>query len=409
MSTDPVIPIKEFAQRRSRAIKALKRGVALVYAGERNSELHGSWRPNPDFEYLTGITDEPGAILMLDASNPIESQKAILFLQPLDREIERWDGKRDEIDSTLRSRLGIPAIHRLYRLGRFLNAAVRNAGTLTCLHSYAEHDQPVSPDLAMFRKVSERIPGVEIVDGTEILPRLRSVKSKAEQACVRKACEISRCGFNDVLRTMRPGMNEFDVQETLEHAYRSNGSRGPAYNTIAGSGFNGTVLHYNANNQPLGKNDLIVIDSGADYRGYAADVTRTYPVGGRFTKRQREIYSIVLKALEASIKVVRPGCTFQQVDAASRKIINDAGYGDNFIHGIGHHLGIEVHDATPKGPLKAGAIITIEPGIYIPEENLGVRIEDDVIVGPDGPIVLTSRIPKTIAAIEKAMAAGRKG
>ena len=137
MANDPVIPTKEFAQRRSRVLKALKRGVALVHAGERNSELHGSWRPNPDFEYLTGITDEPGAILLLDPNAPIESQKEILFLRPLDREIERWDGKRDEIDSNLRRRLGISTIHRLYRLGRFLNAAVRNAGVLTCLHPYA--------------------------------------------------------------------------------------------------------------------------------------------------------------------------------------------------------------------------------------------------------------------------------
>ncbi|MCH2161567.1 MAG: Xaa-Pro peptidase family protein [Phycisphaerales bacterium] len=408
MATAPVISTKEFVQRRNKVLKALKQGVALVFAGDRDSELHGSWRPNSDFLYLTGITDEPGAILMLDPGAPTDSQRVILFLRPLDREIERWDGKRHDIDSSLRKQYGILAIHRLYRLGRLLNSAVRNSGTLTCLHPYAEHDEPVSPDLAMYRKVCERIPGVNIVDGTEILPRLRSVKSKAEQACLRKACEISRCGFDEVLYTMRPGMNEFDVQETLEHAYRENGSRGPAYNTIAGSGFNGTVLHYGANNQELGKNDLIVIDSGASYEGYAADVTRTYPVSGRFTKRQREIYSIVLKALEASIKVVKAGCTFQQIDAASRKIINNAGFGDYFIHGIGHHLGIDVHDSTPKGPLKNGAVITIEPGIYLPKENLGVRIEDDVIVGTDGPTVLTKAIPKSISAIEKAMASARR-
>ena len=407
MSSDPTIPVKEYAQRRTKVLNGLKKGVGIIHAGQRGSELHGSWRPNPDFEYLTGITDEPGAMLLLDPGAPADNQKAVLFLRPLDPELERWDGHRDTIDSKLRSRYGIATIFRLNRLGRVLNAAARNSGSFTCLHSYAEHDQPVSPDLAMFQEVAKRIPGIQIEDGTEILPRLRSVKSRSEQACVRKACEISQVGFENVLKTMRPGMNEFDVQETLEHAYRSNGSRGPAYNTIAGSGFNGTVLHYGANNQELGRNDLIVIDSGADYRGYAADVTRTYPVSGRFNKRQKEIYSIVLQALEASIKVVKAGCTFQQIDVASRKIITKAGYGDHFIHGIGHHLGLEVHDATPKGSLKAGAIITIEPGIYIPDENLGVRIEDDVIVGPKGPVVLTRRIPKTIAAIEKAMAAGR--
>ena len=244
---------------------------------------------------------------------------------------------------------------------------------------------------------------MNIVDRTELLAKMRSVKSASERDCMKEAVRISAIGYDRVLQTMKPGMNEFDIQETLEHAYRSNGSRGPAYNTIAGSGFNGTVLHYGANDQELRDGDLIVIDSGADYRGYAADVTRTYPVNGKFSKRQREIYSIVLKALEASIKKVKAGCTFQQIDKASRDIIRKAGYGDYFIHGIGHHLGVEVHDITPEGPLKEGAVITIEPGIYIPEENLGVRIEDDIVVTRNGHINLSKSIPKSIAAIEKAM------
>jgi Xaa-Pro aminopeptidase len=232
---------------------------------------------------------------------------------------------------------------------------------------------------------------------------MRSVKSLAERDCMKEAVRISALGYDEVLKTMKPGMNEFQIQEALEHAYRANGSRGPAYNTIAGAGFNGTVLHYGANDQVMKDGDLIVIDSGADYRGYAADVTRTYPVNGRFSKRQKEIYSIVLKALEASIKKVKAGCTFQQIDKASRDIIKKAGYGDYFIHGIGHHLGVEVHDITPEGPLKEGAVITIEPGIYIPEENLGVRIEDDIVVTRTGCINLSKSIPKTVAAIEKAM------
>jgi len=203
---------------------------------------------------------------------------------------------------------------------------------------------------------------------------------------------------------MTPGMNEFEVQEMLEHAYRTNGSRGPAYNTIAGSGFNGTVLHYGANDQTMSDGDLIVIDSGCEFCGYAADVTRTFPVNGTFTKRQREIYSIVLKALDASIAKVKAGATMAQVDKASRDIITKAGYGDYFIHGIGHHLGLEVHDITPDGPLKTGSVITVEPGIYLPDENLGVRIEDDIVVTRDGSKNLTKSIPRTIAQIEKAMA-----
>lgn len=408
MASEPQIPLREYGARRARVMKSLKNSVAIVFAGSGGSELLGSWRANPEFEYLTGITDEPDAVLVLDPTAPVEAHREVLLLRPLNREVERWDGRREEISSALREKYGFKIIHRISRLGLVARAASARVRKLSCLHQFAEYDQPVSPDLAIYQKISERIPGIEILDHTEVLPRLRSVKSKAEQACVRQACEITRTGFDQVLATMRPGDSEFDVQETLEHAYRANGSRGPAYNTIVGSGINGTVLHYGANNQELKKGDLVVIDSGADYCGYASDVTRTFPVGGKFSARAREIYSIVLKALEASTKAAQAGRTFAQIDAAARKIITKAGYADRFIHGIGHHLGLEVHDATPNGPVKAGAIITIEPGIYIPEENLGVRIEDDVLITNDGPVVLTKRIPKSITAIEKAMAARKR-
>lgn len=408
MASEPQIPIREYGARRSRVMKSIKDSVAIVFAGSGGSDLLGTWRPNPEFEYLTGITDEPDAVLVLDPTAPVEAHREVLLLRPLNREVERWDGIREEISSSLREKYGFKLIHRIARLGLVTRAAATRVGKLACLHQFAEFDQPVSPDLELYRKIAERIPGIEIIDHTEILPKLRSVKSKSEQSCVRQACEITRVGFEHVLASMRAGDSEFDVQETLEHAYRANGSRGPAYNTIVGSGINGTVLHYGTNDQELRKGDLVVIDSGADYRGYAADVTRTFPVGGKFSKRAREIYSIVLKALDASTKAAKPGRTFSQIDSAARKIITKAGYGDRFIHGIGHHLGLEVHDATPKGPIKAGAIITIEPGIYIPEENLGVRIEDDVLITNDGPVVLTKRIPKSIAAIEKAMASRKR-
>ena len=408
MPSEPSIPTREFSARRSKVMRAIKNGVGVVFAGSGGGDLLGSWRPSPEFEYLTGITDEPDAVLVLDPNCPIETQREFLLLRPLDPEVERWDGKRDEISSALREQYGFKTIRRLGYLGIVARAAAARARKLSCLHQFAMFDKPVSPDLALFHKIAERIPGIEITDHTQVIPKLRSVKSKSEQACIRQACEITRIGFDDVLATMKPGASEFDVQETLEHAYRSNGSRGPAYNTIVGSGFNGTVLHYGANNQDLRKGDLVVIDSGANYRGYAADVTRTYPVGGKFSKRAREIYSIVLKALEASTKVAKAGRTFSQIDAAARKVITKAGYADRFIHGIGHHLGLEVHDATPDGPLKAGAVITIEPGIYIPEENIGVRIEDDILITNDTPVVLTKRIPKSIAAIEKAMASRKR-
>jgi Xaa-Pro aminopeptidase len=200
-------------------------------------------------------------------------------------------------------------------------------------------------------------------------------------------------------------MNEFDVQETIEHAYRAAGARSLAFPSIAGSGVNSTVLHYRANAKTIDDGDLICIDSGAKWAGYSADVTRTFPANGQFTKRQREVYEVVLKAQLAAIKAVKPGARNSQIDAAARSVITNAGLGDYFIHGIGHHLGLDTHDATPLGdqPLKVGAVMTIEPGVYIPQERLGVRIEDDVLVTRSGCDVLTSGIPKAVKDIERAM------
>lgn len=397
----PEIPVAEYEKRRKRVLSSIGKSIGLVHAGDGDS--HNKSRPHPHFEYLTGIVDEPGAMLLLDPNAP-EGRQSTLFLRPLDPEVEKWDGLREEISSPLRKKYGIGQIFRTPRLGRVIDGCMQKTRSCACLHPFGWLGQDVSPDLAVFRQLQDRYPGIEIVDRADVLARMRSVKSKAEQKMLREAADISRIAYDRMLRTVRPGMSEWDVMETLEHGYRSNGSRGPGYNTIVGAGLNGTVLHYTSNDRPIGDDDLIVIDSGADFGGYTADVTRTIPASGRFTARQKEIYNLVLKALEASIKVTRVGTTFAKIDKAARDIIVKAGYGDTFIHGIGHHLGLEVHDITPAGPLKEGAVITIEPGIYLPDENFGVRIEDDIIVTKDGPVNLTRSIPKTVAAIEKAMA-----
>ncbi|HWB20431.1 MAG TPA: M24 family metallopeptidase, partial [Phycisphaerales bacterium] len=176
-----------------------------------------------------------------------------------------------------------------------------------------------------------------------------------------------------------------------------------AFNTIAGAGLNSTVLHYRANDQPVRDGDLICIDSGAKWQGYSADITRTVPANGKFTKRQREVYEIVLEAQLAAIAAVRPNATIASIDAAARKVIINAGLGDAFIHGTGHHLGLETHDSNPDQPLKPGCVITIEPGIYLPDEKIGIRIEDDVLVTKSGREVLSAAIPKKSKDIESAM------
>ncbi|MHC4949353.1 MAG: aminopeptidase P N-terminal domain-containing protein, partial [Planctomycetota bacterium] len=284
---DPTIPLTEYAARRRRLGTQLRKTLGLVMAGEPTDPLHDTFRPHPHFEYLTGVTDEPGAVLLLDPGHPVEARREVLFLRPLDPEVEKWDGYRDPVGQALRTRTGLRTIHRLGQLPRVLQDAARRAGTLACLHPLATIDRPVSPDLAVFRKLTERMPGLEIVDRSDDIPRLRSVKSAAEVKMIRRAIKITRVGFEALIRGTRPGLNEHDLQATLEHAYRTNGSRGPAFGTIVGAGLNSTVLHYQANDRPIEAGDVINVDSGAAYRGYGADITRAVPASGRFSKRQR--------------------------------------------------------------------------------------------------------------------------
>ena len=400
----PTITHEEFRARRERLLQELGCAVAIVPAGEADPSLHHPWKPHAHFEYLTGIVDEPGAMLLLDPSNPVAAKRAVLLLRPLNPEVEKWDGFRDELGAALRARTGFDTVMRTGMLGRLLLEGTRRSRTLACLMPLAQWNSPVSADLAILRAQAERVPGTQVQDRSDLLLRMRAAKSAAEIACIREAGRITATGFAAAMRSMRAGMNEFDLQECVEHAYRTNGARELAFRTIAGGGFNATVLHYHANDRPLVDGELVVLDSGAKHAGYSADVTRTLPVSGRFTARQRELYDTVLRAQSAAIAAVRPGATLAQVDAAGRKVIADAGLGDAFIHGMGHHLGLETHDASPDAPLEVGAVITIEPGVYLPKESIGIRIEDDVAVTEGGHEVLTPSIPRTADEVERAMA-----
>jgi len=220
---DPVISAEEHAGRRAKLRRALEDAVGVVFAGEHDSHLPTPFRPDPTFEYLTGVVDEPGAVLVLDPAAPVAARREMLFLRPLNPELEKWDGYRLEVGKALRDRIGMQAVFRTTHLPRFLSAAAARAKRLACVHSLAQYNQPVSPDLAIFRKLLERIPGAEIVDRSDQMPELRAVKSTAERRMIQRAIDITAIGFDTVMRAIEPGMNEFDVQETLEHAYRANG------------------------------------------------------------------------------------------------------------------------------------------------------------------------------------------
>lgn len=399
-----MVSLKEYASRRLKVSKALKGAAGIVFAGKQTGEPEPNWRPHSHFEYLTGITNEPGAMLLFDPTNPTPSRREALFLLSRDPELEHWDGLRKSLGSELRDEIGIATVLRTRTMTTVLADVTSRTKQLATLMPHATINAPISEDVALWNKVIERSPGCEIVDHSGIIPKLRSVKSAAEIKTIQEAIDMTTRGFADAMVCMKPGVNEFQIQATLEYGYAMAGARGSAFPPIVGGGLNSTVLHYNANDQQLISGDLVCIDSGAIHAGYGADISRTIPVSGSFTKRQKEIYEIVLKAEEAAIKAVKPGITMGEVDSIARAIIVKAGYGDFFIHGIGHHLGLETHDnCGPMAPLKKGAVVTIEPGIYLPDESLGVRIEDDIAVTATGYKNLSKAIPKSVAAIEKAM------
>ncbi len=397
------ISLKEFVARREALLKSLKVSSAVVYAGDGSAPLIGKWQPHQHFFYLTGIDNEPGAAVFFDPTAEDERRRIVLILRQLNIELERWDGYRAEIGPELKAKTGFQTILRGGALPALLTAAGRRSKSFACLHPFATYPVPVSPDLAAFQQVQQRVPGVAIEDQTNLLPRMRSIKTAAELRLMKLSAAATIAGFNAILKQIKPGVNERFIADALEFEYRRHGAESLAYNSIVGSGMNGTVLHYMDNNQVMNDGDLIVIDSGACYQGYAADITRTLPANGTFTADQREVYEVVLRAQLAGIKAVKPGNKMSDVDTAARDVIESAGFGHAFIHGIGHQLGLEVHDVTPDGPLKPGMVVTIEPGIYLPDRKTGVRIEDDILVTATGGQNLTSAVPKTVKEIEAAM------
>lgn len=397
------ISVSEHAARRERVLKDLKGAVGVVFAGESPGGIQHRWKTNRFFWYLTGLDDESGAAVLFDPSAPNPDNRIILFLRPLNPEVERWDGYRDEISPALRERLAFGSILRSTSLPAFLTSAARRTKRLACLHPFSVYPAPVSPDLDAFRKVAERVPGVAIEDRTQLLASLRALKSPGELALMKRACAATKAGFDEVFGMLKPGLNEAEIQRALERGFHAQGGTGHAYHPIVAAGLRGTVMHYNANNAEVGRDDLIVIDAASEFEGYASDVTRTLPASGRFTKEQRDVYEVVLVAELAAIAAVRPGATMIEVDRAARDVIEAAGFGHTFIHSVGHQLGIDVHDVTPDGPLRAGMVVTIEPGIYLPERSFGVRIEDDILVTEKGRQNLTATIPKTVRDIETAL------
>jgi Xaa-Pro aminopeptidase len=244
---------------------------------------------------------------------------------------------------------------------------------------------------------------LRIDDATPTVHALRRLKEPGEIAAIERALAVTAEAIGAGLGAARAGVAECELEAEHARVYRRHGAR-HAFDPIVGSGANAHKLHYKVNSGRLAAGQLLLLDTGAMLDGYGADITRTFPVDGRFSDRQREVYEVVLDAQRVAIDQARPGALLGEIHARAFEVIDRAGFGAQFVHGTGHHLGLEVHDVGDvHEPLAAGAVITVEPGIYLPDEGFGVRIEDDVLVGPGGPRVLGPGIPRSVDEIERAM------
>jgi Xaa-Pro aminopeptidase len=353
-----------------------------------------------DFYYLTGV-DEPGAALLLD---PAGVDAEVLFLRPLDVEAERWDGERELLPSqAMELATGITTLRRTSSIPRALLRACAHGG-LNFVGEFEPGPAPKPKVMSLYADAVERSYGCEVKDHHGLLSKLREAKDADEVKLLRQAITHTGAGHARILDVLHAGLREFELKDAVEAAFRASGSRHVAYESIVGSGPNGAVLHYPKDDRVMKDGELVVVDAAAEAEFYASDVTRTYPVGGKFSPEQREVYELVLKAQAAGIAAAKAGATVRAVEKAVRKVIDEGGYHDAYLHGCCHFVGLEVHDAGDyEAPLVPGAVLTVEPGVYLPQRGFGVRIEDEVLVLPNGapPEVLTRDIVKDPDELER--------
>ncbi|HZM51352.1 MAG TPA: M24 family metallopeptidase, partial [Vicinamibacteria bacterium] len=332
--------------------------------------------------------------------------RSVLFLRPRDPERERWTGPREPLSPALLERFGVDRVLR----GRPDRTAVASAMGTDCVAVIAPVDdvRDERPDAVLSRQVASAL-GLKLVYKRDLLARLRETHEPQELALMEKAVDITRLGHEAAARATVAGVVERDVQTKIEYAFFSNGATGLSYGTIVGSGSNGAVLHWDHNDRALRAGDLVVIDAAAEYGRYAADVTRTYPVSGKFTDEQAKVYRAVYQAQEDIFAAIKPGVSMADLQKIAEASLKRAGYLEAFIHGFGHFVGLDVHDAGRYDlPLPVGAVFTVEPGVYLPERGFGVRIEDEVVVTETGYRNLSSRIPRKLEDVEAWVAAARR-
>lgn len=408
-----------FIQNREKFAKHLPdQSIALLFAGrapQKSADESYKFVPNRNFYYMTGI-DEPNVILFLKKVN--DKLDEMLFIEKSDPVMEKWVGKtvsKEEAET-------ISGIKKIFYLDQFETILARtlfneNVGHLYLDLERREWDRPLSETQVFANKVKESYPHLTIANSYPIICELRVIKSGEEVEKIKEAIEVTKNGIYNVMKHAKEGMMEYQLEAHFDFTLKSSGIKHHAFNTILASGKNATVLHYEDNDAQILDGDLILLDLGAQKDYYNADISYTFPANGKFTDRQKQIYNIVLKALKETTELVKPGLKFAELNEHTKKVLaeeckkiglikEDSEIAKYYYHGVSHFLGLDTHDVgTYQGRvLEPGMVITMEPGLYIEEENIGIRIEDDILVTEDGYENLSRDIIRTVEEIEEFMA-----
>lgn len=408
-----------FKKRREAVLAKLEQGaIAILYSGieiHNSADEYARFEANRNFYYLTGLRREEMA-LVLDKA--VEPAKVTLFIEEADPHMERWYGRKVTVEEA-KEISGIDEIRFIDSLNGVLDMKLTREDVTAVYFDTYRHSRNDLPDynLVKANEFAKLYPGTPVKNLFPLIAAERMWKDEEEVALTEEAIRLTKDALENVMRNLKPGMKEYQAQADFEYSIRRNGAEWPAFPTIAGSGINGTMLHYGTNLETCEDGTLLLLDLGARVQGYNSDITRTYPVNGKFTERQRKVYEIVLEANREVAKAAAPGKTIGELNELCKEVLAKGlislgliesadQVGKYYMHGVGHHLGLDVHDVTVASQAKLcpGAIITDEPGLYIDEWEIGIRIEDDLLITEDGAKVLSEAIIRTPEEIENFMA-----
>lgn len=412
-----------YKKRREQIFQQMENGsIAILYSGIEHhvsADEYAAFEANRNFFYLTGLRRDH-MILVLDKAT--KNQTVTLFIEEADSTQERWYGKKVTVEEA-KEISGIENVVFIDRFEASFNRMMVREDIDTVYFDTYRHQVEDLPDynLVCANEFSIKYPGIRIRNIFPLIAFERMQKDQDEVDTIRKAIEITKVSLEHMMSRLQPGMKEYQAQADFEYMVKYQGADGMAFPTIAGSGMNGTMLHYDTNREECKDGTLLLMDLGAKYQGYCADITRTYPVNGTFTKQQREVYDVVLQANRVIANTAKPGMTLVELNDICKKVLaegcmklgliqKEEEIGKYYMHSVSHHLGIDVHDVTVDSnkQLRPGAIITDEPGLYIDEWGIGIRIEDDLLITEDGCEVLSEDIIRTADEIEAFMKAHEK-